>query len=211
MSHLKQYARKITASLIMLGAFAAMYIANRTATANADQINSQFSFSRHALPEVPGPTVRQVRNVHPDFRHLAAYWAAGGTGAALGDLDGDGLANDVCYVDARTDQVIIAALPHTGNRYVPFALDFAAAGVSLFDRERMAVFGCLPVDLDEDGRLDIIVWFAGRTPLVFLSRATEDAGLSARDFVPVEIISARRFGRPFPSRRRISTEMVTSS
>jgi hypothetical protein len=187
MTALKPHARRIAASLMMLSAFAAMYLTERLATANVEEIRPQFAFTRYPLPEVPGPTVRRMRNVNPDFRHLTAYWSAAGTGAALNDLDGDGLANDICYVDARTDQVVVAPIPGTGNRYLPFALELTG-GASLFDRDRMTVLGCLPADLDEDGRMDIIVWFGGRTPIVFLSRRTEGGQLSANDFVPVEII-----------------------
>ena len=42
---------------------------------------------------------------------------------AIADMDGDQLPNDVCYVDTRTDQVIVAPLPGTGDRFAPFALD----------------------------------------------------------------------------------------
>ena len=45
---------------------------------------------------------------------------------ALADLDADGLPNDVCRVEPRTDQVIVAPVPGTGDRYRPFALDAGA-------------------------------------------------------------------------------------
>lgn len=183
---LKRLARKITASAIALAAFAIMYIADHPVVADVDRVAAQFSFSRHSLPEVAGGEVRHVRATHQDLHHLAWYWSQWGAAAALNDLDGDGLANDVCYVDTRTDQVIVAPVPGTGDRYKPFALDFGA----LFDRRTMAPMGCLPGDLDEDGRIDLVVYFAGRTPVLFLSRPSAAGGdrLGPGNFIPVDII-----------------------
>jgi enediyne biosynthesis protein E4 len=167
-----------------------MYVADRPVRANMEDLAGQFAFSRHSLPEVSGPTPRHIRNMHPRLRDLASYLSSFGGGVAFGDLDQDGLPNDVCYVDARTDQVIVAPVPGTGNRYRPFALSFEAGGRKLSDPETMAPAGCLPADLDEDGRMDLIVFMWGRTPLAFLWRPVEgsDQPLGQQNFVPVEII-----------------------
>jgi hypothetical protein len=190
LSPLKGSARKITASVLALAAFVAAYVADRPVVASIHQISGQFAFSRYSLPEVPGPAIRQFRATHPDLAHLAWYWSQFGAAAALNDLDGDGLANDVCFVDTRTDQVIVAPVPGTGERYRPFSLDFNAAGVKLFDRDTMAPMGCLPGDLDEDGRIDLVVYFAGRTPILLLSRPAEggEDQLGPENFVPVDIV-----------------------
>src|SRR5262249_39960668 len=73
---------------------------------------------------------------------------------------------DVCSVDPRTDRVTVAPAPGTPMRYQPFALD--AGG--LFDPTVMAPMGCSPGDLNEDGLMDILVTYWGRTPIVFLAR-----------------------------------------
>ena len=187
---LKRSARKIVAVAMALAAFAAMYAAERPVVADVPGIAGQFKFSRHALPDVAGAESRQLRLTHPALSHMAWYWSQWGAAAALNDLDGDGLPNDVCYVDTRTDQVIVAPAPGTGERYKPFALDFNAGAAKLFDRTTMAPMGCLPADFDEDGRIDLLVYFAGRTPVLLLSRASEggDSQLSAKNFVPVDII-----------------------
>jgi hypothetical protein len=187
---LKRSARKITAAMIAAVAFVAMYAADRSVVANVSGIAGQFKFSRHTLPEVGGAETRQFRPTHPDLRHLAGWWSQWGAAAALNDLDGDGLANDVCHVDTRTDQVIVAPVPGTGDRYKPFAVDFNLGGVKLFDRATMAPMGCLPGDFDEDGRIDIVVYFYGRTPLLLLSRSApgEEARLGPKSFTPVDII-----------------------
>jgi hypothetical protein len=187
----KRHARRITGLALALVFLAAMYSAEHPpVAANLDDVAGQFAFSRHRLPDVPGPPIREFHNTHPDLRHITWFMSAIGAAAALNDLDGDGLANDVCYIDIRTDQVIVAPVPGTGERYKPFALDFNAGGKQLFDRDKAPPFGCVPGDLDEDGRIDLVVYFAGRTPVLFLSRPTEggDQSLTAKNFVPVDII-----------------------
>ena len=188
----KKQARRIVGSIIALAAFSAMYVAERPVRADMDLLAGQFAFSRHSLPEVPGPTPWYFRdnNMHPELRHLGWFLSAFGAGVALNDLDQDGLANDVCYVDTRTSQIIVAPVPGTGDRYRPFALSFEADGKKLFDRETTLLSGCLPGDLDEDGRMDLVVFFWGRTPIAFLSRPAEgsDEQLGPKNFIPVEII-----------------------
>ena len=186
----RSQARRIAGSIIAIVALVAMYIAEHPANANIGAVAQQFAFSRHALPEVPGAAMRYWRELRPSLRHLGWFMSAFGAAASLNDLDGDGLPNDVCYVDTRTDQVIVAPVPGTGDRYRPFALNFEAGGAKLFDRERMVPSGCVPGDLDEDGRIDLIVHFWGRTPVVFLSRPAQngDDRLGPRNFVPVELI-----------------------
>jgi hypothetical protein len=185
---LRGYARRIAAILIVATAAATLYLSDLPADTDLAESPYQFSFSRHPLPEVPGPEKRSFRRTHASLDHITAFMSTVGAAAALNDLDGDGLPNDVCYVDTRTDQVIVAPVPGTGDRYKPFALN-ANMREPLFDRETMAPLGCLPGDLDEDGHMDLIVYYAGRTPILFLSRSSAGGGaLSASNFVPVDII-----------------------
>jgi enediyne biosynthesis protein E4 len=141
---------------------------------------SHFRFERMRLPVIAGPDVRSVRPVHPSLKHIAAWISSVGGAVALNDLDGDGLPNDVCYVDVRTDQVIVAPVPGTGHRYRPFALD---AG-PLFSRATMAPMGCLPGDMNEDGRMDLLVYYWGRTPIAFLHQGSE---MNAAAYPPLDI------------------------
>src|SRR4051812_8203338 len=84
---------------------------------------ARFQFERSPLPEVPGPAPREVRSVSPSLRHIAGWISAFGAAVALGDLDANGLPDDLCYVDTRTDQVIVAPVPGSAPRYPAFALD----------------------------------------------------------------------------------------
>jgi hypothetical protein len=129
---------------------------------------ARFRFERLALPNVPGPRHRTVRAVHPSLTHIAGWVSAVGAAVALYDLDGDGLPNDVCYVDPRTDQVIVAPAPGTPARYPPFTL---VPDPLPYDPRTMAPMGCLPGDFNEDGRPDILVYYWGRSPVLFLRTA----------------------------------------
>ena len=102
-----------------------------------------------------------LRPVSPSRGWISSVGAA----AALEDLDRDGLSNDVCFVDTRTDMVIVAPVPGTGGRYKPFALDPSPLS---YDSATMAPMGCLPGDLNEDGQIDMLVYYWGRTPIAFL-------------------------------------------
>src|SRR6478735_1082806 len=67
---------------------------------------SRFAFTRTALPELQGYTQRAVRDVNPSLQRISAWISSVGASVALNDLDGDGLPNDVCYVDVRIDRVV---------------------------------------------------------------------------------------------------------
>jgi enediyne biosynthesis protein E4 len=155
--------------------------------ADRDQLASRFRFSHATLPGLPGDTSRTVRDVHPSLEHIAAWISSVGASVALHDLDGDGLPNDVCYVETRTDRVIVAPVPGTSERFEPFALDPAPLA---FDPGTMAPMGCLPGDLNEDGLADVLVYYWGRPPIAFLRKsrdASSHSYLSGETYERVEV------------------------
>ena len=149
---------------------------------------TRFAFSRSILPQLPGPPIRTQRLVHPSLKRVSAFVSTVGAAVALNDMDGDGVSNDACHVDTQTDQIIITPVPGTGNRYSPFAL----VQEPFFDRNRMAPLGVLLSDVTEDGHVDVIVYYAGRTPLLFLWQPSDSSSIGAgnyvvRDIFPKEI------------------------
>lgn len=185
---IRRNARAFTALLIVVSLFIALRYSLGVNSGEVREAAARFGFTRSSLPEVAGPPVRLQRRVHPSVRRISAFLSTVGAAVALNDLDGDGLSNDSCYIDTRTDQIIVTPLKDTGDRYAPFALEQSP----FFDRDRMAPLGVLPSDVNEDGRVDIVAYYAGRTPLIFLRRPTDGANgtalgadsYTARDIFP---------------------------
>jgi hypothetical protein len=183
MSFLEAQFHRHVRRLIAIALLGALYLLARLPDIGQDERTSlarRFHFERSVLPAVAGPEVRSVRPVHKSLQHISAWISGVGAGVALNDLDGDGLPNDICYVDVRTDQVIVTPAPGTGARYAAFALD---AG-PLYRRETMAPMGCLPGDMNEDGSMDLLVYYWGRTPVAFLHQG---AAMNTASFRPLEI------------------------
>lgn len=139
---------------------------------------SRFRFTSLPLPELAGQPHAFIRPVNPSLDHISAWISSVGAGIALNELDGDGLPNDLCLVETRTNQVVVAPVPGTSDRYAPFTLDPAPLP---YDSETTAPMGCLPGDVNEDGRVDIVVYYWGRSPIVFLRG---DSGYVPQEIVP---------------------------
>jgi hypothetical protein len=178
---LRRHGTRLIALALIVGLWGLARLPEATEGERAG-LASRFAFARATLPEVSGPPHRAVRPVHPSLDRISAWISSVGAAVALGDLDGDGLPNDVCHVDPRTDQVIVAPVPGTGARYQPFALTPAPLP---YDARTMAPMGCLVADLNEDGRMDLLVYYWGRTPTAFL-RASDPIGPGA--WVPREVV-----------------------
>ncbi len=152
--------------------------------AERERLAARFAFARAPLWEPPGMPRRSVRPVHPSLERIAAWISSVGAGVALADLDGDGLGNDICHVETRSDQVTVAPAPGTGARYAPFVLDPAPLP---YARGETAPMGCLPGDFDEDGVADLLVYYWGRTPILFLRRTAAAGPLAAASYLPREL------------------------
>ena len=187
---IKSHARRIAAIAVLVILYWFTKLPDITSQERAE-LAGRFHFVAHQLPQVAGAESRQVRPVHPSLQHISAWISAVGAAIALADLDGDALSNDICFVDTRTDQVVVTPVPGSGERFVPFFLD---PGSSLFDRSTMAPMGCIPGDLNEDGQLDVLVYYWGRTPVAFLRRAISETAageshpLCASDYAIQEIV-----------------------
>lgn len=140
----------------------------------------RFDFQRLEMFK-PAAPARSIRRVHPSLATIAGWISSVGAAVALADLDGDGLPNDICHVDPRFDSVVISPAPGTPARYEAFRLDPAPLP---YDAGTMAPMGCLPGDYNEDGALDVLVYYWGRTPVLFLNSGSAEAGspLAGRDY-----------------------------
>ena len=169
MTPVKQLFVLHTRRLIALAVVAALYGMSRLPELAVEEraaIAARFQFGASPLPALREYPARSVRPVHPTLQRIAAWISSVGAAVALNDLDADGLPNDLCYVEVRTDEVIVAPVPGTGTRYAPFELRPTLP----YDDSTTAPMGCLPGDLNEDGVIDLLVYYWGRTPIAFLGR-----------------------------------------
>jgi|GEM_PF-162031 len=163
--------RRFATPLVALGIVAfcfGMAQFPKPAPGAAAQLAAPFKFERHPMPEVANPPpYATVNEVHPSLKRIAAWISSLGAAVTLADLDGDGLPNDIIHADPRTRLVTVAPAPGTGDRYAPFALDAAPLP---YDAKTTAPMGMLAADFNEDGRMDLMVYYWGRTPVIFLQQ-----------------------------------------
>jgi enediyne biosynthesis protein E4 len=185
MSILKPNLPRLVAILIIILLYGFAQLPEISET-EREQLTVRFSFSQLPMPEVPGPKKRIVREVNPNLENISGWISSVGAAVALNDIDGDGLSNDLCYVEVRTNQVIVAPAPGTGSRYQAFTLSPAPLPYD----NTMAPMGCLPSDLNEDGKMDLLVYYWGRPPIAFLRT---DSSIEP-EYHPMELVQPRSDG-----------------
>ncbi|MGC1212600.1 MAG: CRTAC1 family protein [Micromonospora sp.] len=187
MSQTVGWLRRQLAGVVALLLVLSLFLVARLPTASAaqrDDMASRYAFAPTSIALPGGFPTQTIRKVNKDYRNIAAWISSVGSGVALNDLDGDGLANDLCVTDPRTDQVSITPAPGSGaDRYQPFALTNGTLPMS----RTMAPMGCVPGDFNEDGRIDLLVYLWGRTPIIHLARADAKA-LDAGAYEAVELV-----------------------
>ena len=169
---------------------------------------SRFHFTRYDIPVEQFATgeMRHKHPLHPSLDRISAWVSATGASASIADLDGDGLPNDMCIADPRIAKLIVMPVPGTGNRYSPFSPDPAPLVV---DPVMALPTGALIGDFNEDGLTDMLVYFWGRTPIVYLRKTASAAGspLGPAAFHPAELVPPDASGR----RTRWYTHAVTQA
>ena len=174
----------------------------------AERMNlaTRFHFVSHALPVAGTSPAKIFAQVQPSLKRISAWISSVGAAVSVGDLDSDGLSNDVCLVDPRTDQVTIQPAPQTGDRYARFELKAPHNNPAT-----TAPMGCLIGDLNEDGLLDVVVYYWGRTPVAFIRKSGTPgraATLRAKITLPLSWSLAESAGIPTPA--FLPTSMVTA-
>ncbi|WBB75816.1 VCBS repeat-containing protein [Micromonospora sp. WMMD1128] len=190
MTGIRHWARRQAAGLVAIVLLAGMFVVAHTPQASGAQRRALAEAYRMTPLSVglPGGFPQQtIRKVNQDYRRIAAWISSVGAGVAMNDLDGDGLANDLCLTDPRIDRVVVTPTPGARTeRYEPFALDPAPLPMN----GHIAPMGCVPGDFDEDGRIDLLVYWWGRSPVLFLARADQPRPGPAA-YRPVELVPAR--------------------
>lgn len=156
--------------------------------ADRERLAARYAFTRAPLSPEHWTGV-PLRRVQPALRGINAWISAVGAGVALYDVDGNGRPDDVCLVDPRTDTVTLASAPGTGDRYPRRSL--TPAGLP-FHPGTTAPMGCVPGDFNEDGHTDLLVYYWGRSPVLFLRRPQvplgRDAAFLARELVNPPVV-----------------------
>ncbi|MEU4442461.1 VCBS repeat-containing protein [Actinosynnema sp. NPDC050801] len=151
-------------TLLVCAAFAVPAIRPTLGSAEESSLAATFRFDTEQL-NAPPPDARAERPVAPTLHGIRSWISAVGAAVASVDLRGAGRPGDVCLVDPRDDSVTVRAVPGDEDRYEPVRL--TPTGVAY--GPTMAPMGCVPADLDEDGDLDLLVYYWGRTPLLFVN------------------------------------------
>ncbi|MEV0147133.1 MULTISPECIES: CRTAC1 family protein [unclassified Nonomuraea] len=148
--------------------------------AEAGQVAASFSFVQQPLDAPTGG--RTVRQVAPAYQGIRHWISSVGAAVGLADLDGNSRPDDVCLVDPRTDTVTLQPAPQTRSRYQPIPL----TPVGLPYDTTMAPMGCVPGDYDDNGSIDVLVYYWGRSPVLFLRGTgplTGPSAFTARELV----------------------------
>jgi enediyne biosynthesis protein E4 len=139
----------------------------------------QFRFSAHPVSPADWPGEPKLRTVAPAYQKIRSWISSVGAGAGMFNVNGGTTASDLCLVDPRTNTVTIE--PATGAGYRPFTLTPDQPGPA-----PSAPMGCLPADFNEDGWQDVLVYYWGRSPVLFLRKQGVPPG--PQSFVPRELV-----------------------
>jgi len=177
--------RLVPAAFVLLLVLALFISARLPAASAADRasLSTRFRFTEMPLALPPGLPLRSERQVNPAYEQIRSWISSVGAAIAINDLDGTGVPDDVCLVDTRSDSVIVTPAPGSAARYSPFVL---SAG-TLPMNPAIAPMGCVPGDFNLDGWTDLIVYYWGRTPVLFLNRGSH-VPLSNASFSPAELM-----------------------
>ncbi|PDP84376.1 hypothetical protein CQJ94_27245 [Glycomyces fuscus] len=171
-------------ALALVGALGTLTV--RPSLSDAERAELAESFAFEVLPLNSAPEGARVeRETAPGLRHHAGWISAVGAGGTLLDLRGLDRSADVCLVDPRDDSVTLRNAPGSGADDYPVTT-LLPEGLP-YDHT-MAPMGCVPADADEDGDLDVIVYYWGRSPVLFVNTAGPGAVPAEENFTAHEMV-----------------------
>ncbi|WP_028647197.1 VCBS repeat-containing protein [Nocardiopsis sp. CNT312] len=174
----------VALAVALIGALGALTVRPVASEQTLTDRAAPFAFEALALNSEPDDA-RSERDVAPALHHFRGWISAVGAGGALTDLRNLGTSSDVCLVDPRDDSVTLRNAPGSGQDDYP-VVELLPEGLP-YDTT-MAPMGCVPADLDEDGDQDLIVYYWGRSPVLFLNTAEPGTDPEADGFTAHELV-----------------------
>lgn len=161
---LKKSVTKSVALVVIIGLYS---LAKEPKVDNTEKTRliSEFSFKAYSLLETQGVTPKYIREVHPQYKKIASWISTVGAAVTITDLDYNGFSNDIIHVDPRYDNVSVSPARGTLASYLPFYL---SPKKLFYDSLTTAPMGSLTYDFNNDGKMDILIYYWGRTPIIFL-------------------------------------------
>lgn len=186
---MRERIRTLTPAICALLLVTSLFAVTRaeSATPNPSGVAPGYKFTPQSIPMPPGYEKlprKTVREVNPAYHRIRSWISSVGAGIAINDLTGNGRASGMCVVDTRTDSVVVTHTPTApaADRFTPFILDPKPLRVD----KTMAPMGCTPGDFNSDGRMDLLVYYWGRTPVLFT--AGKSASGPAPSYRPTEVV-----------------------
>ena len=205
---LRKLAPALTAILALLTVY--VVVGNPAQASEVSQTAAKYSFKQMPIAMPPGydeQKMNTIRQVNPAYYKIRSWISAVGASVAINDLTGHGRSDGMCIVDTRTNDVIVTYTPTApaADRFTPFVLNPAPLPMD----DTMAPTGCTAGDFNGDGRMGLLVYYWGRTPILFLAKAGATT-VSQDAYQPQELVRGvdadGRYhgprGTPTPSRSR---------
>lgn len=159
------FGPRVLASVAVAGAAWAVYIPT-PGSKELTELSAKFRFDKRPLSafaaEFPDAPIF-APGFQPFSKYLEAFLP---TGAALTDLDGNGLADEACVTDPYKREVSVHPVPGRKDSFASFVLTLPAGE----NPQRSIPTGCLASDLNQDGLVDLLVYYWGRSPLMFIQK-----------------------------------------
>ena len=174
-SFLRSQAARIVAIVILV--LVVLWVTARPdySSTQLDAIASKFRFEERTLVSASNAESKTSFPVPARLAKISAWISSLSAAVAITDVNADGVSDDTCHVDPRQSSVTVAPAPGTGSRYTPFLLDPRPLPFENY----MAPMGCTHGDFNEDGRTDFLVYYTGRTPILYLRRPNTEVSTDA--------------------------------